>query len=109
MVCFPLRSKKQPAFNGWQKVQNTDLESFDKSHTAYGINCGKPSEATVIDVDFYQYWDRIVKHYNAEKKLSKVAHSISPTGSKHYYFNYEPSVKSRSNAVWIQFGYRRKE
>jgi len=104
LVCIPCNGKK-PSILEWQKLKETPIDSFNKETMSYGIVCGKNSGITVIDIDDYDCWlsflEKIELKEWFEKNEQLIPTTISPSGGRHYYFNYDSDVKTGSNVIKI--------
>ena len=99
-VCFPLKAEKKPDVNEWQKLTKTAISAFKKSTTAYGIQCGKNSNITVIDIDNGSRFNEMLDYFDPEGTINETAVRVkTPTGGYHYIFQYEESVKTLTGAV----------
>lgn len=102
MRVFPVKGKV-PAITGWQKLASCDpkqlTELFKTPNTGIGVATGEISNITVIDIDVKNG----VNGFETLKQLCidfpPTVEVETPTGGRHYYFKYSPTLKSKVSAI----------
>ena len=109
-------SKKKPNTHLWKNQNIKQLMNFDDPKSK-GIPCGKRNNIIVIDLDFYDKYDKqgklkcafnredniFIKQFGDIEQCKEIFkdHLVVETarGGLHLYFNYDPSIKTTSNAL----------
>ena len=90
---------KIPAVLAWQKVASKDpkkiAELFSVKHTGIGMVTGKASMITVIDLDTKNNGFQTLENLGLELPATVTVNT--PTGGKHYYFQYDGRLKTTSS------------
>lgn len=107
-------AKNKPNTHLWQHQNIIQLMNFNEKKSK-GIPCGKRNNIVVVDLDFYDKYDKegnLKKAFNREdnifiKQFGDIEqckeifkdHLVVETarGGLHLYFNYDPSIKTTSN------------
>lgn len=107
-------SKKRPNTHLWKNLNIDKLEDWDTPKSK-GIPCGKRNNIVVIDLDFYDKYDKegnLKKSFDFENNLfiktfgnlEKCKEIFKDTlivetarGGLHLYFQYEPTLKTTAN------------
>ena len=107
-------SNKKPNTHLWENMNIEKLEDFDTPKSK-GIPCGKRNDITVIDLDFYDKYDKdgnlkksfdyennlFIKEFGNIDECKEIFkdHLIVETarGGLHLYFKYDPTIKTTSN------------
>ena len=98
--------KKGPRFKGWQSLKQTlDLDDYAwQQATGFGIQCGKVSGITVVDVDkpamefFEKFW--------AHHKFPPTTTVKTPSGGLHLYYKYHPDLKQTQGFAGLDIDIR---
>ena len=109
-------SLKKPNTNLWKNENIEQLMNFEDPKSK-GIPCGKRNNIVVIDLDFYDKYDKkgklksafnkedniFIKQFGDIEKCKEIFkdHLVVETarGGLHLYFNYDPSIKTTSNSL----------
>lgn len=92
---------KAPTVGAWQSrttpYETAFLERELSKGANIGANCGRSSDLTVIDVDYYVkgIWDYVFNGINATKFVTQVR--TERDGKKHYLFRHCPDVTTCTN------------
>lgn len=82
---------KRPCKLGWTKKR---IKRNPKHTGNYGILTGKVNNIIVLDIDVkdngLKYWDNITEEHEEPQTFT----IRTGSGGKHYYFNYNPNLKS---------------
>lgn len=97
------RPGKHPAVKGWNKVATTDLKQIlawwtEHPNWGVGIATGEESGISVLDVDGAEGTATIGALAGAEG-MPTTPTVQSRNGRFHYYFRYNPDIKSRSKSI----------
>ena len=107
MVVLPTRCKFPRGVSGWQKLEKsylrTDGDLWEKA-TGFGIQTGKRSGVTVIDVDkpdrewFDKFW--------AQSGLAPTMTVETPSGGLHLYYKYDARLKQTQGFAGVSIDIR---
>ena len=97
-VIFPCNINKTPRTRGWNKLTfNESVKLFmsqEIDFTNIGLVCGEQSGVVVIDVDNKNdgiaYWNDLIEKNGPIDTLT----TITGSNGRHYYFNYDESMKN---------------
>jgi hypothetical protein len=97
------RPGKHPAIKAWNKDATTDKAQIqdwwrERPERGIGIATGEESNLTVLDVDGDEGVASLGKLSGAEGMPVTPCVQSRP-GRFHYYFTYEPSIKSKANTL----------
>ena len=101
-IWFPIKANsKIPDMKGWQKL--TERVPLENHKGNVGFLTGKNSGITVVDIDAkdggMEEWERLI----AEHGDPSTTYQTTPSGGRHYFFQYEPTINqaTKFNGVGI--------
>ena len=92
---------KAPIVKGWEsrttQYDTAYLQHAFSNGANVGANCGKASDLTVIDVDYYVkgIWEYVFEGIDTSKFV--IQQRTEKDGKKHYLFKYSPELKTCTN------------
>lgn len=99
---------KIPAVHGWRKLATNDpqklAELFKVKHTGIGLATGKSSMITVIDIDTKNGVNGFQTLENLGIELPSTVTVNTPTGGKHFYFQYDGRLCNVISAFFTSSG-----
>jgi hypothetical protein len=92
---------KAPILSEWQTrtepYDENDFKKWLKQGYNIGANCGKASNLTAIDIDYYikGIWDYVFSGIDTSNFV--IQRRTERDGKKHYLFQYSPALKTCTN------------
>ena len=84
--------EEKTAFPAWTKINKTTIKNGDKS---FAVKTGKISGISVVDFDDLDTLEEFVNEFpDVDADTFKV---LTRSGGVHYYFKYNPEIKTTSN------------
>lgn len=89
---------KKPAITNWQTTASSDFDTCIKmfaGHCGIGLATGALSGVTVIDVDVKGSANGFLSLESNNIEFPITPTVQTPSGGRHYYFKYNPKIKSK--------------
>lgn len=104
LVCVPLRvGFKYPDYDEWEQLKKTPLARFTKERKGFGIVCGEASGVFCVDIDDVPQWTSMIDAIDGnDEDLDETPAVKTPSGGYHYYFKYDPEIKTGKGVVKVE-------